>query len=61
MGLVHQVFPGQELTAGVDDYARRLATTVSPASLAASKRQVYDAMHRASGRRCGRPRPCSTP
>jgi enoyl-CoA hydratase/carnithine racemase len=49
MGLVHQVFPGQELTAGVDDYARRLATTVSPASLAASKRQVYDAMHQSVG------------
>jgi enoyl-CoA hydratase/carnithine racemase len=45
MGLAHQTFPGQELAAGVDEYARSLATAVSPASLAASKRQVYDAMH----------------
>jgi enoyl-CoA hydratase/carnithine racemase len=45
MGLVNQACPGQDLVGQVDDYARRLATTVSPASLAASKRQVYDAMH----------------
>ncbi len=34
-----------ELADRAHDYARTLATTVSPASMAASKLQVYDAFH----------------
>ena len=36
---------GPDLLDHVHGYARMLATTVSPASLAASKRQVYEAFH----------------
>ncbi|HVC66774.1 MAG TPA: enoyl-CoA hydratase-related protein [Acidimicrobiales bacterium] len=45
LGLVTAVVDGPELLDHVRDYARVLATTVSPASLAASKRQVYEAFH----------------
>jgi len=45
LGLVTAVVDGDDLTDHVHAYARTLATTVSPASLAASKRQVYDAFH----------------
>ena len=44
LGLVTAVVDGPDLLDHVYDYAR-LATTVSPASLAASKRQVYEAFH----------------
>jgi enoyl-CoA hydratase/carnithine racemase len=45
LGLVTAVVEGPELLDHVHEYARTLATTVSPASLAASKRQVYEAFH----------------
>jgi len=45
LGLVTAVVDGPDLLAHVYDYARLLATTVSPASLAASRRQVYEAFH----------------
>ena len=45
LGLVTDVVPGDELTGRVTGYARALATSVSPASMAASKLQVYEAFH----------------
>ncbi len=45
LGLVTAVVDGPDLVDHVHGYARMLATTVSPASLAASKRQVYEAFH----------------
>jgi enoyl-CoA hydratase/carnithine racemase len=45
LGLVTAVVDGPELLDHVLTFARMLATTVSPASLAASKRQVYEAFH----------------
>jgi enoyl-CoA hydratase/carnithine racemase len=45
LGLVTAVVDGPDLLDHVYGYARTLATTVSPASLAASKRQVYEAFH----------------
>jgi enoyl-CoA hydratase/carnithine racemase len=45
LGLVTDVVPGDHLAGRVAEYARQLATTVSPASMAASKRQLYDAFH----------------
>ena len=48
LGLVTAVVDGPLLLDHVYAYARTLATTVSPASLAASKRQVYDAFHQSS-------------
>jgi enoyl-CoA hydratase/carnithine racemase len=45
LGLVTDVVPGDQLVGRVTEYARQLATTVSPASMAASKRQVYEAFH----------------
>jgi enoyl-CoA hydratase/carnithine racemase len=48
LGLVTAVVDGPDLLAHVYGYARMLATTVSPASLAASKRQVYEAFHQSS-------------
>ena len=42
MGLFNAVVPADELAATVGAYAHRLATEVSPASLAATKRQLYD-------------------
>lgn len=43
LGLVNEVVPPGDLIPRVTEYARLLATTVSPASMAVSKRQVYDA------------------
>jgi len=48
LGLVTEVVDGPDLLAHVYGYARMLATTVSPASLAASKRQVYEAFHQSA-------------
>jgi enoyl-CoA hydratase/carnithine racemase len=45
LGLVTAVVDGPDLLDHVHDYARMLATTVSPTSLAASKRQVYESFH----------------
>jgi enoyl-CoA hydratase/carnithine racemase len=45
MGLATEVVPTDRLLDRATDYAHRLATEVSPASLAASKRQVYEAFH----------------
>jgi enoyl-CoA hydratase/carnithine racemase len=45
LGLVTEVVDGPDLLEHVYAYATVLATTVSPASLAASKRQVYEAFH----------------
>ncbi len=48
LGLVTEVVEGADLLDHIHAYARTLATTVSPASLAASKRQVYDAFHQSA-------------
>lgn len=48
MGLITDVVEPDALVDHVHQYARRLATTVSPASLAASKRQVYEAFHQSA-------------
>ena len=45
MGLVNRVLPPDELLPFVADYARRLATEVSPASLRETKRQLYGDLH----------------
>ncbi len=45
LGLVTAVVPADQLSDRVGEYARALATSVSPASMAASKRQVYEAFH----------------
>ena len=45
LGLVNAVVPADQLDDHVGAYARILATAVSPASMAASKRQVYEAFH----------------
>jgi enoyl-CoA hydratase/carnithine racemase len=45
LGLVKAVVPVDELAGRVAEYAGTLATSVSPASMAASKRQVYEAFH----------------
>jgi len=44
-GLVTAVVPGDQLIDHVNAYASTLASSVSPASMAASKRQVYEAFH----------------
>ena len=44
MGLVNQVFPAESFQESVRAYARNLATTVSPRSMAVIKQQVYNAM-----------------
>lgn len=44
MGLVNRVLPAETFMSGVRDYARDLAGQVSPRSMAAIKRQVYNAM-----------------
>ena len=46
IGLVNKVTPAAELTPMVNEYARRLATEISPASLAATKLQLYTDFHR---------------
>ena len=45
MGLVASVVPPDELAGAVADYARNLATRIAPASLAATKRQLYVDLH----------------
>ncbi len=45
MGLVNAVFPGDDLMAEVRRYCHALATEVSPASLAATKHQLYADLH----------------
>lgn len=44
MGLVNQVFPQDVFMEKVREYAREVASAVSPRSLRVMKRQVYDAM-----------------
>jgi enoyl-CoA hydratase/carnithine racemase len=46
MGLVNAVLPADELLPHTMAYARRLATEISPSSLAVIKRQIYDDLHR---------------
>ncbi len=46
IGLVNAVTPADELMGRVYDYARMLATEVSPASLASTKLQLYTDLHR---------------
>ena len=46
IGLVNAVAPGEDLLAVTYAYAQRLATEVSPASLAATKMQLYADLHR---------------
>jgi enoyl-CoA hydratase/carnithine racemase len=46
IGLVNKVTPPGELSGAVLAYARMLATEVSPASLAATKLQLYTDLHR---------------
>lgn len=45
MGLVNRVLPADELLPATYDYARTLAHEVSPASIVASKRQLYADLH----------------
>jgi len=45
MGLVATVVAGDQLSVRVGEYAHMLATTVSPASMAASKLQMYEAFN----------------
>ena len=49
MGLVNATVPGDELLEHTYAYAEVLATTVSPGSLAATKRQIYTDQHRDVG------------
>lgn len=44
IGLVNQVFANEQFMEKVNAYARELASSVSPRSMRAMKRQVYDAM-----------------
>jgi len=44
MGLANRVFPQKEFLDQVHDYARELASNVSPRSMKIIKRQVYEAM-----------------
>jgi enoyl-CoA hydratase/carnithine racemase len=46
IGLVNRVVPAADLMAAVVAYARVLATEVSPASMAATKLQLYTDLHR---------------
>jgi enoyl-CoA hydratase/carnithine racemase len=45
MGLVNRVLPVDELLPSTLEYARRLATEVSPSSLRETKRQLYADLH----------------
>jgi enoyl-CoA hydratase/carnithine racemase len=44
MGLVNRVLPQEQLMPGVMEYAKELATRVSPRSLRVMKKQIYDAL-----------------
>lgn len=46
MGLVHEVCEASQVLQRATDYARDLATKVSPSSLAETKRQLYSDLHR---------------
>lgn len=46
MNLVTQVYPGAEFQAKVAEYAKHLATNVSPRALRLMKRQVYSDLYR---------------
>jgi enoyl-CoA hydratase/carnithine racemase len=48
MGLVNRVLPADEVLASATSYARTLATEISPASLAATKLQLYADLHRSA-------------
>ncbi len=50
MGLVNRVLPPDDLMAHTMAYAHALATEISPASMAAAKRQLYVDWHRDVGR-----------
>jgi enoyl-CoA hydratase/carnithine racemase len=45
IGLVNRVLPSDELMPFVLDYARTIATEISPAANAAAKRQIYADLH----------------
>ena len=49
MGLLNAVLPASELLPHAQTYARQLATTVSPSSMAETKRQIYTDLHRDVG------------
>jgi len=49
MGLVNQVFPADGFAGKVFEYAKDLATNVSPRSLRVIKKQVYEAMFQTLG------------
>ena len=49
LGLVNAVLPPEDLLPHTYRYARMLATTVSPGSLAETKRQIYTDQHRDVG------------
>ena len=46
LGLLNGLFPTDELLPRVHEYAMQLVGSVSPASLAATKRQIYTDLHR---------------
>jgi len=48
-GLVHRVLPEENFLGAVLDYAKELAATVSPRSLAVMKRQIYEAQFQGLG------------
>ena len=45
MGLVNEVVPSGDLQGRTTEYAQMLATTVSPSSLRATRRQIYSDLH----------------
>jgi enoyl-CoA hydratase/carnithine racemase len=49
LGLVNQVWPADDLLPRTYEYARALASGISPRSLAETKRQVYTDQHRGVG------------
>jgi enoyl-CoA hydratase/carnithine racemase len=49
MGLVNQVLPAAEFAGAVAAYARAMANSVSPRSMAVIKRQVYAGMTQTLG------------
>jgi enoyl-CoA hydratase/carnithine racemase len=49
MGLVSRVLPGADLMAATMDYARMLASEVSPRALRVIKRQIWEAQSRSLG------------
>jgi enoyl-CoA hydratase/carnithine racemase len=46
MGLVHEICDREQVLARTTEYARNLAATVAPSSLAETKRQLYADLHR---------------